>query len=63
MIIQLHNSGFTNEHIFLILQTPRLDPNCNIGGSTNIEDYYNPSMVDDPWRNMAPVIVSQTSKF
>lgn len=44
-------------------QTPRLDPNCNIGGSTNIEDYYNPSMVEDPWRNMAPVIVSQTSKF
>lgn len=43
-------------------QTPRLDPHCNIGGSTNIEDYFNPSMVEDPWRNMTPVIVSQASK-
>lgn len=36
-------------------QTSRLD--CNAGGSLNIEDYYHPSMVDDPWRNLSPVFI------
>lgn len=48
--------------VFLIPQSPRLDPNCNVGGSTNVEDYYNPGMVEDPWRHLTPVIVSQASK-
>lgn len=39
-----------------ISQTPRNDPNCNAGGSSNIEDYYHPSMVQDPWRNVNPVL-------
>lgn len=38
-------------------QTPRIDPNYNHGGSLNIEDYYHPSMMQDPWRNLNPVIV------
>ncbi|XP_045169166.2 M-phase-specific PLK1-interacting protein-like [Mercenaria mercenaria] len=36
-------------------QTPRFD--CNAGGSLNIEDYYHPSMIEDPWRNYKPVFL------
>lgn len=30
---------------------------CNAGGSLNIEDYYLPSMVEDPWCNYKPVFL------
>lgn len=36
-------------------QTPRLD--CNAGGSLNPEDYYHPSMLEDPWRSLNPVFI------
>ncbi|WAQ94783.1 hypothetical protein MAR_007254 [Mya arenaria] len=36
-------------------KTPRF--NCNPGGSNSIEDYYNSSMVEDPWHNLNPVLV------
>lgn len=41
-------------------QTPRRDHNCNPGGSSKIEDYYHPSMLEDPWKYCTPVPASQS---
>lgn len=36
-------------------QTPRFD--SKTGGILNIEDYYHPSMIEDPWRYSKPVFI------
>ncbi|KAJ8314092.1 hypothetical protein KUTeg_008653 [Tegillarca granosa] len=41
-------------------QTPRRDHNCNPGGSSKIEDYYHPSMLEDPWKYCTPVPATQS---
>lgn len=38
-------------------QNPRKDNSCNPGGSQNIEDYYHPEMLQDPWKYCTPVPV------
>ncbi|XP_060065112.1 M-phase-specific PLK1-interacting protein-like [Ylistrum balloti] len=40
-------------------QTPRQDRNCNPGGSGNIEDYFHPSMLHDPWKFCSSVPVTR----
>ncbi|XP_041365658.1 uncharacterized protein LOC121380760 [Gigantopelta aegis] len=42
------------------MKSPRYDHNCNPGGSFNIESYYHTSMLDDPWRDLTPVPVTQS---
>ena len=37
-------------------QSPRSD--CNPGGSDDIQQYYHPDMLKDPWANLKPVPVS-----
>lgn len=38
-------------------QNPRKDKSCNPGGSQNIEDYFQPEMLQDPWKFCTPVPV------
>nr|XP_022321786.1 M-phase-specific PLK1-interacting protein-like [Crassostrea virginica] len=45
-------SGRNSQKTF---QNPRKDKSCNPGGSQNIEDYYHPEMLQDPWKFCTPV--------
>lgn len=48
-----------------MLQSPRheYNPNSNPGGSGRIEDYYHPSMLEDPWKFCTPVPSKSPSSF
>ncbi|KAL3859228.1 hypothetical protein ACJMK2_009457 [Sinanodonta woodiana] len=39
-------------------QSPRVDKSCTPGARNDIENYYHPSMVTDPWKCCKPVIRS-----
>ncbi|ESP01779.1 hypothetical protein LOTGIDRAFT_238165 [Lottia gigantea] len=36
----------------------RYDPNCNPGGSNDIEQYYQYNMIQDPWQRLTPCPIS-----